>query len=67
MITFCRVWKEQVEGLDCGDDGAHWFSNFLNIFGLRLVYSSIEIKKQDLTNAHKPSGDLSLPGDQVNI
>ena len=59
------MWDERIEGMDCGEKAAEWFSKFLDIGGLRLLYSASDIERQDLTRTHKPSGNPSLPGDQV--
>lgn len=63
-VMRCRVWEERTEGLDCGDDAAFWFSTFLKIQGLRLLYSASDLQRQDVTNAKKPGGNPAFPGDQ---
>ncbi|KAL8561122.1 hypothetical protein ACOMHN_033705 [Nucella lapillus] len=64
-VIKCRVWEERFEGMDCGDDAAYWFSTFLKIQGVRLLFSARDIAHQHLTRTHKPWGNPSLPGDQA--
>lgn len=59
------MWEERLEGQDCGDDAAYWFSKFLGQENLRLLFSAPGLKRQDITNKKKPWGNPALPGDQV--
>lgn len=63
--TMCRVWDLRTEGMDCGDDAAYWFSTFLKVEGVRMVYSAPDIDHRDLTKVPKPMGNFTVPGDQV--
>nr|KAG5704222.1 hypothetical protein BaRGS_012510 [Batillaria attramentaria] len=64
-VMRCRIWGNRSEGLDCGDDAAYWFSTFLRIQGLRLLFSASDLAHQDVTNMPKPGGNPALPGDQA--
>ncbi|XP_041353379.1 mitochondrial amidoxime reducing component 2-like [Gigantopelta aegis] len=62
----CRVWAANLEGLDCGDEVAEWFSTFLNMSGLRLLYSAPGLTKKDMTEVtYKPWGNPSVTGDMA--
>jgi hypothetical protein len=64
-FVYFRVWNEHIQGLDCGDEAAHWFSTFLKLPGLRLLFSANSCERQDLTRAKKAWDVPSQPGDQV--
>ncbi|KAK7493409.1 hypothetical protein BaRGS_00015309 [Batillaria attramentaria] len=60
----CRVWAEKIEGLDCGDEAANWFSTFLKVEGLRLLFSAADLPRQDVTRNKKPDNPAK-PGDET--
>ncbi|KAK7104454.1 hypothetical protein V1264_019171 [Littorina saxatilis] len=64
-VMICRVWDLRTEGMDCGDDAAYWFSTFLKVEGVRMVYSAPDIDHRDLTKVPKPMGNFTVPGDQA--
>lgn len=63
-VTKCRVWEDRLEGMDCGDDAAFWFSTFLQMPNLRLLFSAPGLQRRELTWTNKPWGNPALPGDQ---
>ena len=46
---FCRIWGEDAVGYDCGDEVSDWFSEYLNLKGVRLIYSSQDLSKRKRT------------------
>ncbi len=44
----CRVWGDELEGLDCGQEAAEWFQKYLGVPEARLVYAAAALKKREL-------------------
>lgn len=63
-VSKCRVWAENMEGQDCGDEAARWFSDFLHVDGLRMLFSAPGLPRQDVTRNKKPDNP-ARPGDQT--
>ncbi|XP_046551247.1 mitochondrial amidoxime-reducing component 1-like [Haliotis rubra] len=57
--------KATLEGLDCGDQAASWFSKYLAREGVRLLHSAPGLQKRDITQEKKPWGSPAIAGDQA--
>lgn len=51
---FCRLEKEKVTAIDCGDEAARWFSRYIleKDSGLRLGYNDAS-RRRDISKTHK--------------
>ncbi|XP_067680507.1 mitochondrial amidoxime-reducing component 1-like [Haliotis asinina] len=54
-----------LEGLDCGDEAANWFSKYLARDGVRLLHSAPGLQKRDLTQEKKSWGSPAIAGDRA--
>ncbi len=67
FLWICRVWGEDVEGLDCGEDAALWLEKFVGV-PCRLVFAASQLQKRHLSEI--PNGDkwhkMTKAEDQVN-
>ncbi|XP_046381838.1 mitochondrial amidoxime-reducing component 1-like isoform X1 [Haliotis rufescens] len=57
--------KTQLEGLDCGEEPASWFSKYLGREGVRLLHSAPGLQKRDITQEKKAWGSPAIAGDQA--
>ncbi|ESP03079.1 hypothetical protein LOTGIDRAFT_110992 [Lottia gigantea] len=62
----CRVWENQLQGQDCGDEVSQWFSEYLKTEGIRLLFSAPELMKVQTESKQHPWGNIvASPGDQA--
>ena len=45
------IYGDKTEGYDCGDEAADWFAEYLELSGVRLLYSGDGVKKRELKSA----------------
>uniref|UniRef100_A0A6J0T0T0 Mitochondrial amidoxime reducing component 2-like n=1 Tax=Pogona vitticeps TaxID=103695 RepID=A0A6J0T0T0_9SAUR len=53
-VKNCRVFSLDIEGRDCGDEAAHWFTNFLNSQPYRLVHFETNMAPRKCENIKTP-------------
>jgi len=58
LVKKCRVWKDHIDGQDCGDDAGHWMSKCLEVEGLRLVMSLPGMKRRPVDGPNAPPGTV---------
>ncbi|XP_012936045.1 mitochondrial amidoxime-reducing component 1 [Aplysia californica] len=58
-IKSCRVWKDRLDSLDCGEAVSTWLSECVGEPGLRLVATLPEMKKRPISHSN------TLPQDEL--
>ena len=48
---FSSIYGEKTEGYDCGDEAADWFAEFLELPGVRLIYSGDGVQKREMKHS----------------
>ncbi|CAI5770939.1 mitochondrial amidoxime reducing component 2-like [Podarcis lilfordi] len=60
-VKTCRVFGLDIQGRDCGDEVAHWFTTFLKSEPFRLVHYETDMAPRKCEKIHKPF----QPNDEV--
>ncbi|XP_053239114.1 mitochondrial amidoxime reducing component 2-like isoform X1 [Podarcis raffonei] len=60
-VKTCRVFGLDIQGRDCGDEVAHWFTTFLKSEPYRLVHYETNMAPRKCEKIHKPF----QPNDEV--
>lgn len=64
-IRMCRVWGDNIEALDCGEEADNWVRKFLQFENIHLVCSADGMPKRDASLEKKAWGNPAQPGDLV--
>ncbi|XP_030302736.1 mitochondrial amidoxime reducing component 2 [Calypte anna] len=63
-VKTCRVFGQDIQGRDCGDEVAQWITNFLNSEPYRLVHfepSMVPRKSKDIINLFRTTDEVAYP------
>ncbi|ESP03078.1 hypothetical protein LOTGIDRAFT_95254, partial [Lottia gigantea] len=63
-VVKCRVWQNQLQGQDCGDEVSRWLSEYLKTEGIRLLFSAPDLIKSQANSRNNLWGNSADPGDQ---
>ncbi|XP_019624596.1 PREDICTED: mitochondrial amidoxime-reducing component 1-like [Branchiostoma belcheri] len=66
MVVKARVWGQEGEAIDCGDEAADWCSTYLKKPNCRLCYCADHLRKRRLED-DADYGNLAKPGEEVGF